>query len=258
LGTNEVARAFGGQYWAEEQPDHRDHTRPSDVSLTIVSSILQDFLARQQKKGWLSLDKAAASLDELEELVKAELFEPCAEKQTDPPSLRERAAFLGLIEFMRAVHAEMAAITSAARSGIAVDGCTIYSTTFPCHECARHIVSAGLRRVVFVEPYPKSRVIEMFSDSIAVDEEDNSRVPFVPYVGVAPRLYRELFEMAPRRNNDGTLVDWEAIKKTQVPRIRRADLGYLASETEQMAIFAKLLEAKLPTGAIESGDTSGE
>jgi len=46
----------------------------------------------------------------------------------------------GLIEFSRAVHAEMAAIVSAARDGVGqVRGATLFTTTFPCHNCARHI-----------------------------------------------------------------------------------------------------------------------
>ncbi|MDN3612645.1 hypothetical protein QWZ16_23945 [Vibrio ostreicida] len=26
---------------------------------------------------------------------------------------------------------------------------------FPCHNCAKHIVASGIKRVVYVEPYPK-------------------------------------------------------------------------------------------------------
>jgi len=53
----------------------------------------------------------------------------------------------GLIEFSRAVHAEMAAIVSAARDGLGqVRGATLFTTTFPCHNCARHIVAAGIRK----------------------------------------------------------------------------------------------------------------
>src|SRR5205823_8721516 len=56
-----------------------------------------------------------------------------------------------LIEFGRAVHAEMAALIDAARRGVSVAGCTMYVTTFPCHLCARHIVAAGIKRLVYIE-----------------------------------------------------------------------------------------------------------
>lgn len=56
----------------------------------------------------------------------------------------------------RAVHAEANAITYAARFGVALDGCTLYCTTHPCLACARLLVSAGVREVVFVETFPEA------------------------------------------------------------------------------------------------------
>jgi deoxycytidylate deaminase len=78
-------------------------------------------------------------------------------------------------DYIRAVHAEMAAITDAARHDISITGCTLYTTTFPCHDCAKHIVASGIRRVVYIEPYRKSLVQEFYPDSIAVDQADNLR-----------------------------------------------------------------------------------
>lgn len=59
-----------------------------------------------------------------------------------------------LIEFSRSVHAEMDALVSVSRhgTGSTLNG-TLFSKTFPCHNCARHIVAAGIKRVVYVEPY---------------------------------------------------------------------------------------------------------
>ena len=51
-------------------------------------------------------------------------------------SLRE------LTEYGRAVHAEMDALLDAARRGVAVQGATLYVSTFPCHSCARHVIAA--------------------------------------------------------------------------------------------------------------------
>ena len=68
---------------------------------------------------------------------------------------------MDLIEFSRTVHAEMAAIVDAARRGVSVQDCNLYTTTFPCHECAKHIVAAGIRRVVYIEPYPKSQALSL-------------------------------------------------------------------------------------------------
>lgn len=45
-------------------------------------------------------------------------------------------------------HAERNAIYNAARSGAALDGCTIYVNRFPCADCARAIIQSGIVRVV--------------------------------------------------------------------------------------------------------------
>ena len=47
-------------------------------------------------------------------------------------------------------HAELNAITNAARVGVPLEGCTIYVTHPPCMDCARAIVQAGIKRVVTV------------------------------------------------------------------------------------------------------------
>src|SRR5205823_3680095 len=106
-----------------------------------------------------------------------------------------------LIEFGRAVHAEMAALIDAARRGVSVAGCTMYVTTFPCHLCARHVVAAGIRRLVYIEPYAKSRTADLYPDSIAIEQDSGDKVQFEPFVGVAPRQYMKLFPMAQRMSD---------------------------------------------------------
>src|SRR5690606_19175210 len=73
------------------------------------------------------------------------------------------------IEYGRMVHAEMNAITDAARVGHAIRGATLYCTTFPCHICAKHIIASGIARVVYLEPYPKSLAQELHEDALEVD-----------------------------------------------------------------------------------------
>ena len=72
----------------------------------------------------------------------------------------------GLLEFSRSVHAEMDALLSAGRSGTSTVGSRLFVTTFPCHYCARHIVSSGVHEVQYIEPYPKSRAIALHGDAI--------------------------------------------------------------------------------------------
>jgi deoxycytidylate deaminase len=56
------------------------------------------------------------------------------------------------MELCTAIHAEERAIRSL--EGRDATGGTIYSTTFPCFQCARYIIDAGIKRVVYVEAYP--------------------------------------------------------------------------------------------------------
>lgn len=51
------------------------------------------------------------------------------------------------------LHAEANAISKVARSHNSSDGATIYVTACPCIECAKLIIQAGIKRVVYGEPY---------------------------------------------------------------------------------------------------------
>ena len=51
------------------------------------------------------------------------------------------------------LHAEANAITKLARSNNNSDGSTLYITDSPCIECAKLIIQAGIKRVVFVQKY---------------------------------------------------------------------------------------------------------
>jgi dCMP deaminase len=51
------------------------------------------------------------------------------------------------------LHAEANAITKVAKSNNSSDGATLYVTSSPCLECAKLIIQAGIKRVVFTESY---------------------------------------------------------------------------------------------------------
>lgn len=50
-------------------------------------------------------------------------------------------------KYMPMTHAEMNAVVSAGQD---LHGCCIYTLLFPCHECAKAIITSGIRRVVYV------------------------------------------------------------------------------------------------------------
>lgn len=59
------------------------------------------------------------------------------------------------------LHAEANAITKVARSNNSSDGATLYVTASPCIECAKLIIQAGIKRVVFTEKYHNEAGIDL-------------------------------------------------------------------------------------------------
>lgn len=109
-----------------------------------------------------------------------------------------------LIEFSRSIHAEMEAILSVAREGKhSLVGATLYTNTYPCHNCARHIVAAGIEDVVYIEPYLKSMAIPLHNDAISEDPNNRKRkVLFRQFDGVSPRNYLKFFRSERERKGE--------------------------------------------------------
>ena len=214
VGANDVPRRGGGLYWPGVG-DHRDYVRGEDSNEARRDVIVTDVLKRLrpeavEEDGWIASGKRA--------LV--------------------GSLIMDITEYGRAVHAEMEAMLSCARSGVSTRGGTLYSTTFPCHNCAKHIIGAGLRRVVYVEPYPKSQAKTLFDDSIVLGSEKPSeakpRVEFVPFVGVGPRRFFDLFSIGlssgttTKRKKNGKPIGWTAL--TGIVRIALLPNSYLDRE----------------------------
>ena len=68
-------------------------------------------------------------------------------------------------EVCYAIHAEQNAIIQAAKLGICIEGATLYCTHQPCSVCAKMIVNAGIRRVVYQEGYPDDFSLEIFGET---------------------------------------------------------------------------------------------
>jgi deoxycytidylate deaminase len=151
-----------------------------------------------------------------------------------------------LTEFGRVVHAEMQAILSCAREGISCSLGTLYCTTFPCHNCAKHLIASGIKRVVYVEPYPKSKALEFHSESINMDINlDNDKsVLFEPFIGVGARRFLDFFSMSAgvgsklkRKNKDGTVIDWD--KDSAKLRVTLLPESYLEVEKSTISLYNK-------------------
>lgn len=153
-----------------------------------------------------------------------------------------------ITEYGRPVHAEMEALLFCARNTVETRQATLYTTTFPCHNCAKHIIAAGIKKVVYVEPYPKSKAFDFHDDAIGVENTPNSNtVLFVPFVGIGPRKFFDLFSMRlssgieiERKNKEGYILGWKTEKS--YARIQMLPCSYLEKETKATKTFAEYKE----------------
>jgi cytidine deaminase len=230
LGSNEVPKAGGGTYWAGDKSDSRDIRLGHDPNEINKIEIFAEIISRLSEDGYLSSD---ISSQEVAKVVALLLSKNEGKRYKD---LR----VMDIIEFGRIIHAEMSAICDAARNGRAIIGSTLYCTTFPCHLCAKHIVAAGIGRVVYLEPYPKSYAKKLHSDSIQVeDHSDGEKVSFEPFIGISPSRYRELFEGGRRKDPSGEALKWK--NEPRKPIIDVVVPPHLEAEKYVIAQLGKLI-----------------
>jgi len=191
-GVNDAPKFCGEPYWPGSQ-DKRDIVRGFDenerIKRAMIKQILQEFDALEDEDPIVTAKRRLA-----------------------------KSGILDITEYGRAVHAEMSALMNCARLGIPTSDSLLYCTTFPCHNCAKHIVAAGMKQVRFIEPYPKSKALTLHDDAISPNPAASSeRVVFSPFLGVGPRRYVELFSLRDahgqrisRKDAHGSLVPWSA------------------------------------------------
>jgi deoxycytidylate deaminase len=230
VGANDVPKATGGLFWPGKW-DRRDFVLGFDSNEVQRAEIVDDVLDRLRpeaadpiqwrKEGW---DRLAGS------------------------------PLMDITEYGRPVHAEMEALLSCGRSGVSARGATLYSTTFPCHNCAKHILAAGVGRVVYVEPYPKSKTAAFYADSIVLGPSTgDGRVGFEAFEGVGPRRFFDLFSIGPgsgypvKRKAKGGRVREDWTRTTAEVRVPLLPNSYMLRESsaaeELVSRFDKPKEA---------------
>ncbi|TIW86517.1 MAG: dCMP deaminase [Mesorhizobium sp.] len=219
LGTNEVPKAGGGTYWTDDKYDAREYK--------------------------LCVDSNDGRKEELLNEVVEILLGKDKKLDADQKKRLDKSQFMDALEYGRIIHAEMSALSDAARLGISVIGGTLYCTTFPCHMCSKHVVAAGISKVVFLEPYPKSLTADLHSDSVKIEGSSRGTydpfpaVEYLPFFGITPRRYRELFART-KRKKDGryqdyqggeahpifaTLVPWYAVRENEILKLTEVSLS---------------------------------
>ncbi len=235
LGCNEVPKAGGGFYWESDENDKRDFKVAKgglDPSTKIKHKMFEKFI--EYVLGMLEKDEMLSKkLDDktIEDFLAKHVRE------------YESSELYNSIFVDRTIHAEMSAILDAAMKGLSVKGATLYTTTYPCHYCAKHIVFSGIKKVVFIEPYPKSLTIELHEDSMTFDPADptKGKVPLRPFVGIAPSLYLDLFARHKKeRLKEGKLVTFDRSEATL--RIGSGPALYTFNEIIKMTETANKIE----------------
>lgn len=219
-GCNDVPKFGGGLYDAEDEVDKRcfNHGRRchNDKHKEILELEIESILIKSNVKSPSALAK----------------------------NIIENSKAKSLIEYSRAIHAEMDAITALARSSnnSTVDK-TLYCTTYPCHICARHIVASGIKRVVYIEPYEKSLAIQLHGDAIYHPDNrtEEKKVLFENFEGVSPIRYSKFFGYnQKRKDSKGKIISYTVIDSGHV------DPQHLDSYGEYELKIVDMVNADLP------------
>lgn len=260
-GTNDPPRYGGGIYDEDSNPDNRcfawefnadtggftgchndrkKHELYGNIALWM-SKNLADSIANKlyPNKAFMGADLENEKRDQARNLIKEALVEAA-------PALKAMPGIKDAIEYSRAIHAEMSALMTAARNGALTVGTSLYVTTYPCHNCARHLVAAGVSEVYFIEPYVKSLASELHSDAIAGEKpapvgSKLTHMLVAPFTGVGPRMYEDFFvKRAELKTDGGRYVASAGGEPFYAVRLHELDL------VEQEAI--KLIPAVVTSG----------
>ena len=220
-GWNDVPKFGGGTYsfggtdercFNNGQFCRNDHEK---------KQIIEQIVAELEKKG--AIDSAKSSLAK-EALTESRVGD--------------------LIEFSRAVHAEMHAILNAGKVGFGdLSKTVLYCTTYPCHSCARHIVASGISEVYFIEPYPKSQAERLHSDAITHDEGASEKLKILAFEGVAPNRYLDFFSIKNDRKINGNY--------------NKEDKAFVKPQVDKMFEAVHTLEAAVAKGVIDDDGNDG-
>ncbi|WP_298921737.1 anti-phage dCTP deaminase [uncultured Roseobacter sp.] len=207
VGCNEVPKYGGGNYWDEDTNKKRDIDLGGEANKNEINRIIFDFLGVLEKQGLI---------------VDGHNVDSILQNDGHRKAIKGSLVF-GVTEYGRMVHAEMNALSDAARLGRSLKGASIFVTTYPCHNCAKHLIAAGIERIVFVEPYPKSKTESLFQDIVGPDAAESEKVSIEHFFGISPRRYRDIFEKGSRQTTEGEVVDW--YNGERAPRLGSIEVG---------------------------------
>ena len=215
MGVNDCPKAGGGLYW----PMETEHGKFTDVEGGRDYTLGYDSNKKEQER------------------IIQEILLAFRRRDSDENILKLKKAGIGdLTEYGRVVHAEMEALMSCARNNVSTRDATMYVTTFPCHNCAKHIIAAGIKKVVYIEPYPKSKAFSFYPVEISDNIPDNNRVVFAPFVGVGPQRFVDLFSVSSTK--------WYERKRKEVDKLTKKEWNRGKAELRNPISLVNYLQAE--------------
>ena len=198
IGWNDVPKFEGGVYKNSDFNTNRE----------------DDMRCYNYKEGKCFNDSEKFSISEkiVDDLISNKLISK--DKKKEASLIVRKSRIKDLIEFSRAIHAEMLAIISLSLNNEnGIKGGRLYCTTYPCHNCAKHILAAGIKDVYYIEPFRKSLAIKLHGNEITEDETKSNQLRFLIYEGVSPKRYLEFFTMSPgTRKKEGKKISYSPIE----------------------------------------------
>jgi len=233
VGKNDVPKAGGGLYNSDDNDNdhrcvHKSGKCYNDDSKNKIKGRIKDILTEDVSKIFetqsnqevtdLNILRLINSLDDITNRIYHE------------------SKIATIMEYSRSIHAEMDVITTMARKNNGdTNGKILFTTTYPCHNCARHIVAAGIKKVVYIEPFDKSLALDLHNDAITKNDE-SSKVIFSDFEGVSPRRYNKFFRPTDeRKEKDGTGI----ARKFNVKYNNHIDVQYLDNYRKYESVVAQ-------------------
>lgn len=190
IGWNDVPKFGGNLYSSDSKVDHRcfnsEFCSNDYQKYNVVENIVESILENPKFTSFKSIPNVESLLKE---------------------TIKENTKVKDLIEFSRSVHAEMHAIIQGAlTTGNKMINGTLFCTTYPCHNCARHIIAAGIKEVYYIEPYVKSLCLTLHEDAMTENEGIGDKVKLLIFDGISPKKYISFFTNFAERKESGKLA----------------------------------------------------
>lgn len=102
-----------------------------------------------------------------------------------------------------------------------------------------------------MEPYPKSKAKELHKNEISIETDTGDSVSFVPFIGIAPFRYRDIFlKDRKRKDKNGAAKTWYTQSGEREPMLDTMYNSYIELENEAfVSMLGEFKEATIPEPA---------